>query len=295
MVEGLLAPINLIIAALGVGFLLPLIARSSEGAARALFWLTQFCLLLLSGVWSLRLINGAPPVEIITAGIQPPFAINLRFGLFEAFVVFAVNLSAILGSGYLLTYFRAKASAMSIYLILVMGISGMVMTRDLFNLFIFIEITALATYGMLALDQRPASLAAGFKYVIATSLASTFFLIGTMLLYHLIGATAQRFSDCWLAGPGVGAGTGARLYRHHSLCTRRYAGPREGDPHTCSLCHLCLSGRCGTSRAALVFRIDPAAWRLGNRLRRFAPYGCPQRLLFSTRHVAILPRHFVGG
>ncbi|MEN8167659.1 MAG: proton-conducting membrane transporter, partial [Pseudomonadota bacterium] len=157
MVEALLAPINLVIAALGVGFLLPLIARHSEGSARALFWLTQIYLLLISGIWLLRLMGGAPAVEIITAGIQPPFAINLRFGLFEAFVVTAVNLSALLGGWYLIEYFRGRASAMSVYLILAMGISGMVMTRDLFNLFIFIEITALATYGMLALDKRPAS------------------------------------------------------------------------------------------------------------------------------------------
>ncbi len=187
MVEGLLAPINLVIAALGAGFLLPLIARSSERTAHALFWLTQIYLLLISAVWLLRLMDGAPAVEIITAGIQPPFAINLYFGLFEAFVVTAVNLSAILGGWYLLEYFKGRASAMSVYLILAMGISGMVMTRDLFNLFIFIEITALATYGLLALDKTPASLAAGFKYIIATSLASTFFLLGTMLLYHLTG------------------------------------------------------------------------------------------------------------
>jgi len=187
MVEGLLAPINLIAVALGAGFLLPLIGRSSEGFARALFWLVQLYLLVISAVWLSRLMAGAAAVEITTAGIAPPFAINLRLGLFEAFVVTAVHLAGILSVRYLLDHFRGKASAMSVYLILVMGISGMVLTRDLFNLFIFIEITAIATYGLLALDNRPASLAAGFKYIIATSLASTFFLLGTMLLYHLTG------------------------------------------------------------------------------------------------------------
>jgi len=187
MVEGLLAPINLIAAALGAGFLLPLIGSRSEGTARALFWLTQLYLLLISAVWLSRLLAGAPAVEITTAGIEPPFAINLRLGLFEAFVVTTVHLAGLLSVSYLLEHFKGKASAMSVYLILVMGISGMVMTRDLFNLFIFIEITAIATYGLLSLDKRPASLAAGFKYIIATSLASTFFLLGTMLLYHLTG------------------------------------------------------------------------------------------------------------
>ncbi|MGD8590155.1 MAG: hypothetical protein PVG22_15125, partial [Chromatiales bacterium] len=63
MVEGLLAPINLIAAALGAGFLLPLIGSRSEGTARALFWLTQLYLLLISAVWLSRLLAGAPAVE----------------------------------------------------------------------------------------------------------------------------------------------------------------------------------------------------------------------------------------
>ena len=33
-----------------------------------------------------------------------------------------------------------------------MGIQGMVMTRDLFNLFVFLEIVSIATYGLLGLQ-----------------------------------------------------------------------------------------------------------------------------------------------
>ena len=44
---------------------------------------------------------------------------------------------------------------MLLYLLLVMGIQGMVMTRDLFNLFVFLEIVSIATYGLLACGIRP--------------------------------------------------------------------------------------------------------------------------------------------
>jgi len=187
MVAGLLAPIGLYAAALGAGFLLPLIARRSEALARGLFFLTLLYMLLLAGVWLLRLSDGAAPVEILTAGIRPPFSINLRLGLFEAWVVCAVNLTGLLGGWYLLDQLRGRAAALSVYLVLIMGIDGMVMTRDLFNLFIFIEITAISTYGLLALGRGGASLSAAFKYIIATSLASSFFLLGTLLFYHLTG------------------------------------------------------------------------------------------------------------
>ena len=76
---------------------------------------------------------------------------------------------------------------MLLYLIIVMGIQGMVMTRDLFNLFVFLEIVSIATYGLLSLRDTPAALSATFKYLMATVLASTFFLIGTVLLYAVTG------------------------------------------------------------------------------------------------------------
>ena len=87
----------------------------------------------------------------------------------------------------LLYFLREKYGVFLLYLLLVMGIQGMVMTRDLFNLFVFLEIVSIATYGLLGLRDTPAALSATFKYLMATVLASTFFLIGTVLLYAVTG------------------------------------------------------------------------------------------------------------
>ena len=62
---------------------------------------------------------------IETAGIKPPFSINLRFGLFEGGVVLAVNTVALLGAWHYLPRLKEHASALLLYLILVMGINGM--------------------------------------------------------------------------------------------------------------------------------------------------------------------------
>jgi formate hydrogenlyase subunit 3/multisubunit Na+/H+ antiporter MnhD subunit len=74
-----------------------------------------------------------------------------------------------------------------LYVVLVMGIQGMVMTRDLFNLFVFLEIVSIATYGLLSLRDTPEAMSAAFKYVLATVLASAFFLLGTTLVYYTTG------------------------------------------------------------------------------------------------------------
>ncbi len=105
-------------------------------------------------------------------------------GLSEGMVAFCVNLTALFGAAYVV---REKYGVLLLYLLLVMGIQGMVMTRDLFNLFVFLEIVSIATYGLLGLRDTPAALSATFKFLMATVLASTFFLIGTVLLYAATG------------------------------------------------------------------------------------------------------------
>jgi len=187
MVAQLLSPINIIIVALGAGFLLPLIFNRSPILAARVMLASLAYFVIISASHLYGLIGGAATVEIITSGIQPPFAINLRFGLAEAFVLLAVNTAGLLGARYMMDGLKQHASAMVLFLVWIMGINGMVITRDLFNLFIFVEITAVASFVLVAMERTPIALSAGFKYVIAGTMASGFLLLGTMLLYYQTG------------------------------------------------------------------------------------------------------------
>jgi formate hydrogenlyase subunit 3/multisubunit Na+/H+ antiporter MnhD subunit len=187
MVAGLLHPLATYIVALGSGFLIPLLFRASERLAATLFVLALAAMTLIPALGFVELLQGGSTIEILTAGVAPPFAINLRFGLAESLFVLAVNLAGLLAAWHYLQRLRETAAAMLLCVILIMGIDGMIMTRDLFNLFIFIEITALATYGLLGLEGSGAALAAGFKYIIATSIASALLLLGTIFVYHQAG------------------------------------------------------------------------------------------------------------
>lgn len=184
MVTGLLHPLNIFILGLGAGFLIPLFYRLGSFWVTAVFVLSLVAMTLISGHAALTLLQGAEPIEILTGGTKPPYAINLRMGLAESIVTFCVNLTALIGAVYVI---REKYGVLLLYLLLVMGIQGMVMTRDLFNLFVFLEIVSIATYGLLRLRDTPAALSATFKFLMATVLASTFFLIGTVLLYAVTG------------------------------------------------------------------------------------------------------------
>jgi formate hydrogenlyase subunit 3/multisubunit Na+/H+ antiporter MnhD subunit len=183
----LLHPLGIYVLALGAGFLIPLFDRAHRGSAVLVFFAALAGMVTIAGLNLLAIVNGAPSIDIETAGIAPPFSINLRFGLFEGGFVLAVNTAALLGAWHCLPSLRQHASALLLYLIMVMGINGVIMTRDLFNLFIFIEITSIATYALIGMERTGPVLAAGFKYIIATSVATTFFLLGTIFIYYQTG------------------------------------------------------------------------------------------------------------
>lgn len=187
MVDGLVQPLNIFILGLGTGFLMPLLYRVSKRLPALAFWAALTGIAAISGICLWRILGGAPTFEIETAGIGPPLAISLRFGLAEGFFAFCVNVALLLGAVHLWSRLRESYVVQLLYLILVLGINGMIMTRDLFNLFVFLEIVSIATYGLFGLGRTPASLSAAFKYIMATVLASSFFLLGAALLYHATG------------------------------------------------------------------------------------------------------------
>ncbi|MBL8883804.1 MAG: proton-conducting membrane transporter [Hyphomicrobium sp.] len=184
MVGSLLHPLNIFIVGLGGAFLIPLLNRLGSRWVASAFIFALAAMTLMSGISLLEVLNGSPPIDILTGGSKPPYSINLRAGLDEAVFAFGVNLVGLIGAYYFL---REKYGTILIYLLLIMGIQGMVMTRDLFNLFVFLEIVSIATYGLLSLRDTPEALSATFKYLMATVLASNFFLIGTILLYATTG------------------------------------------------------------------------------------------------------------
>jgi formate hydrogenlyase subunit 3/multisubunit Na+/H+ antiporter MnhD subunit len=201
MVASLLHPLNIFIVGLGGGFLIPILDRFGPFWVRAAFLLALIAMTAINGVAMMGFLGGGPSIEVLTGGAAPPIAINLRLGFAECVFALGVNVVALLGAVY---FVREKYPVLLLYLILVMGIQGMVMTRDLFNLFVFLEIVSIGTYGLLSLRDTPEALSAAFKFILATVLASAFFLLGTALVYYTTGSLnidelAGRSDD--LTGP----------------------------------------------------------------------------------------------
>lgn len=73
-----------------------------------------------------------------------------------------------------------------LYLLLTTGLLGIVLTADLFNLFVLLEVASLTSYALVAVGRGRAKLA-GFRYLIIGTIGATFYLIGVGYLYIITG------------------------------------------------------------------------------------------------------------
>ena len=72
-------------------------------------------------------------------------------------------------------------------LMLLGGVYGALLTADLFNLFVFIEVMLLPSYGLITMTGSWSRLAGGRMFVLVNLLTSTVLLIGVSIVYGVIG------------------------------------------------------------------------------------------------------------
>ena len=73
------------------------------------------------------------------------------------------------------------------YLLCITGLLGMCITGDLFNVFVFLEISSLSSYALISLGKTRRAPLASLHYLIFGTIGATFFLIGVGLLYQMTG------------------------------------------------------------------------------------------------------------
>jgi formate hydrogenlyase subunit 3/multisubunit Na+/H+ antiporter MnhD subunit len=182
-------PIHFIVVSLGAAFLLGLLRDEWRFAAYGVTLIALAFISWMAFCWLQAFaVDGLAAVDILTAGTAPPFAINLHLGLAESVLLLLTNVTALLAAVYLRdTLFRMGRRAMAVLLIFTMALGGIILTRDLFNLFVFFELMVIATAGLILLIAHPSALTAGFKYLIAAQLISILLLIGIIFAYHGTG------------------------------------------------------------------------------------------------------------
>jgi len=123
----------------------------------------------------------------------PPWGIEYRVDALSAFVLVLVASIGAVAAIYARRSIAAELPVEQHYLFYAMfslclaGLLGMTITGDAFNLFVFMEISSLSMYVLIALGSHRRALLAGFQYLILGTIGATCFVIGVGLLYLSTG------------------------------------------------------------------------------------------------------------
>ncbi|MFH1577742.1 MAG: proton-conducting transporter membrane subunit [Candidatus Omnitrophota bacterium] len=172
---------------LAAAFIISLIGKFSKRSADILANLACFLLLLFS-FYALNIMYGTPGGVIVykIGGWIPPIGICMVLDALSAFMLITLNLVSCLVAVYSISYmnkYTAKYRFYTLFMLMLAGMNGVIITGDLFNLFVFLEIAAISSYALVAFGTESEELEASFKYAIMGSVASSFILLGIALLY----------------------------------------------------------------------------------------------------------------
>ncbi|MEM7610397.1 MAG: monovalent cation/H+ antiporter subunit D family protein [Pseudomonadota bacterium] len=140
-----------------------------------------------------RLTLDGATINYAMGGWPAPFGIALGVDAFSALVLLVVT------GASTVTLIGARASVdseialerqpffYSAWLLALAGLAGIVVAADAFNIFVFMEISSLASYVLIAGGPDRRALPAVFKYLIMGTIGATFYLIGVGLIYMMTG------------------------------------------------------------------------------------------------------------
>jgi multicomponent Na+:H+ antiporter subunit D len=174
-----------------------------------------------------RVLQGGP-ISYAEGGWQPPWGIELRIDLLNALVLMVVTgicaivLTASPRSLDQEVWPEHHHKFYALYLLCMTGLAGMTITGDAFNVFVFLEISSLSSYALIAQGTTRRALTSALQYLVMGTIGGTFILLGIGMIYMVTGTLNIADMAVQLAAVGpnrtvlvalacVGIGTGIKL------------------------------------------------------------------------------------
>jgi len=126
-------------------------------------------------------------------GWAPPWGIEYRIDAVNAFIALVIAGIAAITMPYALLSAEKEIPEHQIplfysaFLLCFTGLLGITQTGDIFNVFVFLEISSLSSYALISLGRKRQALTSAYQYLIMGTLGATFFLIGVGLIYSQTG------------------------------------------------------------------------------------------------------------
>ena len=115
-----------------------------------------------------------------------PIGIYLVLDGFSVLMLCIINLIGFIALFYSLSYiskYTAEANYYALFCLIIAGMNGVVLSGDLFNLFVFLEVSVISSYALVAFGVGKTELEASFRYQVLGGLASMLILLAIGLIY----------------------------------------------------------------------------------------------------------------
>jgi multicomponent Na+:H+ antiporter subunit D len=141
----------------------------------------------------LRRVLAEGTISYALGGWAAPWGIEYRIDVVSAFVLLVVA-----GIGAVVLPFARDSVEREVepgripylysaVLLCLTGLLGITVTGDVFNLFVFLEISSISAYALIAMGPDRRALHAAYKYLIMGSIGATFIVIGIGMMYMMTG------------------------------------------------------------------------------------------------------------
>ena len=172
-------------------FFIGIVGRVNRKIVAPMVWGSLTVSTIISVIVLCRILQTGPVSYTVGAWL-PPWGIELLVDPLSGLMLLLISAVALLASIAALPCAEKELAGQEhlfyiLYLILVAGLMGLVLTADAFNLYVLLEITSITTYGLIAMGGGRAPLAS-FNYIIMGSIGASFYLLGVGYLYLLTGS-----------------------------------------------------------------------------------------------------------
>ena len=212
---------------------------------RSIVWAVAFLASAASFVVAVLLLVRVLEEDIVSynfGGWAAPWGIEYRVDVVNAFVLIIVTAISTLVLFFARQSVRQEVEGKKqplfycAWLLCLTGLTGIAITGDAFNLFVFLEISSLSSYVLIAFGKDRRALTASYQYLVMGTIGATFILIGVGLLYMMTGTlnladlsarlpavSATRTVQTALAFLVVGIGLKLALFPLHLWLPNAYA------------------------------------------------------------------------
>jgi multicomponent Na+:H+ antiporter subunit D len=148
---------------------------------------------LFAAATLLAAVTAGAALPYAIGGWEPPYGIAYVVDSANAPVLLLVSLLGVAAGLYARQSVAREIEPSRIYLfyaclsLYLSGLLGIAVTGDAFNVFVFLEISSLSGYAMIALGRRRQALLAAVRYLVIGTVGGTFLLIGLGLMYATTG------------------------------------------------------------------------------------------------------------